>query len=75
MSVTLQFQHLQFAELYTGMDLQERKFSKYKWPPGGGVSTKANLWRKFNCTSLSNLYGSMNEDVLQETISISLGIP
>ena len=73
MSVTLQSQHLQFAELYTGMDLQERKFSK--WPFRGGVNTEANLWRKLSCTSLSSLYGLMNQDVIKETISVSLGIP
>ena len=73
MSVTLQSQHLQFAELYTGMDLQERKFSK--WPFRGGVNTEANLWQKLSCTSLSSLYGLMNKDVIKETISVSLGIP
>ena len=45
MSVTLQFQHLQFAELYTGMDLQENSANM----PLSGVNTKANLWQKFSC--------------------------
>jgi len=71
MTVILQFQCLQFAELHTGMDLQENSANSLSKEMS--IPRQIYVGSSVECTS--NFYGLMNQDVIKKTISRSLGTP